>query len=628
MNRPKCVHGPVLWLAMMSLATGGAFAAKNPFFTIRVVDQATGRGVPLVELKTVNSAAWWTDSAGLVAFDEPGLMGREVFFHVSSPGYEYPKDFFENRGVKLRPVAGGRADVKIMRINIAERLYRVTGAGIYGDSVLAGRRVPLRQPGLNAQVMGQDTVIAARYRGKIYWFWGDTDRAGYPLGNFGASGATSELPGRGGLDPGVGVDLTYFTNADGFSKPMCPVPGEGLRWIESLFTLPDGSGVERLLARMANHRDLGHVNGWHLMVFNDAKAEFEPVRSWELHEGHDSAHPFRAQADGVDYFHLYPDFRVRAELGALRELTNYEAFTCVAGDGRLRGTATEIERDAAGRALYSWKAGADRLHAGRLQELLRIGKLQPGEAWLELRDLETGAPVEGGRGSVFWNDYRRRWVMIVSGKAGEIWFSEADTPTGPWVYARLVAVHGRYNFYNPTQHPFFDQDGGRLIYFEGTYTASFSSAPAKTPRYDYNQLMYRLALDDPRLELPAPVYRVKQADGTVRHWLRERIESERAWHRIEGIAFFAVPPERPRDGLVPVYSSVEGIGLLTNAPARNSQPLFFALSDSEDGNSSAVAPLAEFMSGEKDPPRCRVWKNPMTALVLDFETRPMTQTLK
>ena len=26
-----------------------------------------------------------------------------------------------------------------------------------------------------------------------------------------------------------------------------------------------------------------------------------------------------------------------------------------------------------------------------------------------------------------------------------------------------------YTFYNPTQHPFFDQDKGRQIYFEGTY---------------------------------------------------------------------------------------------------------------------------------------------------------------
>ncbi len=48
-------------------------------------------------------------------------------------------------------------------------------------------------------------------------------------------------------------------------------------------------------------------------------------------------------------------------------------------------------------------------------------------------------------------------------------------------------------------NPFFDEDGGRVIYFEGTYTASFSAAKELTPRYDYNQIMYRVKLDDVRL---------------------------------------------------------------------------------------------------------------------------------
>src|SRR5260370_42295651 len=65
-----------------------AAAQPSRYFVIQVVDDQTGRGVPLVELKTTNDAAWWTDSNGIVAFDEPGLMDREVFFHISSSGYE------------------------------------------------------------------------------------------------------------------------------------------------------------------------------------------------------------------------------------------------------------------------------------------------------------------------------------------------------------------------------------------------------------------------------------------------------------------------------------------------------------------------------------------------------------
>ena len=73
-------------------------------FVIRVVDQDTGRGVPLVELRTTGHIRVYSDSAGVVAFDEPGLLGKRVFFHISSHGYEYPKDGFGYRGVSLETV--------------------------------------------------------------------------------------------------------------------------------------------------------------------------------------------------------------------------------------------------------------------------------------------------------------------------------------------------------------------------------------------------------------------------------------------------------------------------------------------------------------------------------------------
>ena len=82
---------------------------------------------------------------------------------------------------------------------------------------------------------------------------------------------------------------------------------------------------------------------------------------------------------------------------------------------------------------------------------------------------------------------------------GEVWFSEAPTPEGPWENAVKVATHNRgstgdYSFYNPTSHPFFDQQNGRFIYFEGTYAETFSGNSNPTPLYDYNQMMYRLDL--------------------------------------------------------------------------------------------------------------------------------------
>ena len=54
-------------------------------FRIHVVEEGTGRGVPLVELRTVNQIRYVTDSNGIVAFDEPGLFNRKVFFTITQP---------------------------------------------------------------------------------------------------------------------------------------------------------------------------------------------------------------------------------------------------------------------------------------------------------------------------------------------------------------------------------------------------------------------------------------------------------------------------------------------------------------------------------------------------------------
>ncbi len=219
-----------------------ASLAGEPF-AIEVFDSRTGRGVPLVELRTVNEINYVTDSRGIVAFDEPGLMGRSVFFHVASHGYEFPKDGFGFRGKALDVVAGGRARIKIDRVNIAERLYRVIGGGIYRDSLLVGDRSPIREPVLNAQVLGSDSVLNAVFRGKVHWFWGDTNRPGYPLGNFHTPTATSKLPGDGGLDIEVGVDLDYSVDAQGFAAPSAKFDGEGPTWLDGLTVLKDRSGV-------------------------------------------------------------------------------------------------------------------------------------------------------------------------------------------------------------------------------------------------------------------------------------------------------------------------------------------------------------------------------------------------
>ena len=224
-------------LCILSIKMTATYAQdSNKYFTFKVIDQKTGRGVPLVELKTNNKICYYTDNNGIIAFYEPDLMNQEVYFHIKSHGYEYPVDGFGYRGLALKPISGDSAIIKIRRINVAERLYRITGEGRYHHSLKVGYPVPVKQPRMSGKVMGQDTYVETLFKGKIYWLWGDTDRPSYPLGNFATSGATSLPPWNGGVDPEIGVELDYFVNDRGFSKKMCPLEGPGLVWMHWLTT--------------------------------------------------------------------------------------------------------------------------------------------------------------------------------------------------------------------------------------------------------------------------------------------------------------------------------------------------------------------------------------------------------
>ena len=486
-----------------------AGAPAPSYFRIKVTDEQTGRGVPLVELRTVHNTRYYTDSNGLVAFYEPGLMGQQVFFTVSSHGYEVARDVFGYAGTALQAREGGRAVIRVRRRNIAERLYRITGAGIYRDCILLGEPVPIRQPLLNAQVVGQDSVQAVPWRGRIYWFWGDTNWPRHPLGSFRVSGATSLPPGQGGLDPKVGVDLAYFTAPDGSSKPICPMEGEGPVWIEGLLAAPDEMGRERLAARYTRMKSLGEMLEHGVVVF-DEKAEvftkravFDLKDQWRCPRGH----PLRV-GEHFLFATPYATVRVRADLKHIADPSSYEAFTCLEPGTRYDKAAARVERGPDGHLVCDWKPNTDPLTQDQERELIAAGKIKDGEASFQVQDVETGKPVEMHSGSINWNAYRKKWILIAvqaygsSSFLGEVWFAEADAPVGPWRWAKKVVTHEQYSFYNPAHHPFFDQEGGRLIYFEGTYAETFSGNPSPTPRYDYNQVMYRLDLADPRLKQP------------------------------------------------------------------------------------------------------------------------------
>ncbi len=317
--------------------------------------------------------------------------------------------------------------------------------------------------------MGQDTVQTAVYRGKTYWFFGDTDRPAFPLGNFHTTGATSPPPA--GLKPEVGVDLTYFADGHGFVRPMVDMKAGTPIWIDALMVV-DHAGQSRLLARYARRR-LGHAGD---------RRRPAPV----------GRRPRAVRAPGQ-----VPDRRgaAAAQQGPCGSTT--------AGTT----TSTSPTRWARVRVLADWDHVTDPA----------AYEAYDGTAWHRggkearpspLRSAADDKPVRPHAGTISWNAYRKRWVMLLeqqggTSNIGEMWYAEADHPEGPWGPAVKVATHAAKDdnddFYNPMQHPEWDAEGGRVIYFEGTYVNTFSGNPFATPRYNYNQLVYRLDLADERL---------------------------------------------------------------------------------------------------------------------------------
>jgi len=661
------MHG-FLGLATLLAADGSSShstsSLQNQFYRIQVVDAATGRGVPLVELETTNLIRLVTDSNGVVAFYEPGLMGRKVYFHIKSHGYEYPKDGFGNRGKAFDITPGGSAIVKMKRLNIAERLYRVTGQGIYRDSVLTGQAVPVKNPAVNGLVMGQDSVQTCFYRDRLYWFWGDTSRPSYPLGHFATAGAASFLPEQGGLDPALGVDLDYFVDETGFSKKMFPMSEPGMIWIDGVITAVDSSGRERMLTMYARMKSLGEAKERGIGIFNDTTQRFERL----VQSGPDFllfrgvGHPISIGLADEPYYYFATPFplavrmRVKASWDFIIDPNKYEIFTAL--QYRKKRNLLSKRSYVQGQMPYRWIQTSELLgddsHKAELIKALEDEKKSDSN----LYDIETGKAVLPHGGSVYWNAYRQKWIMITvqsfgeSSMLGEVWYAESDTPLGPWGYARKIVTHDKYSFYNPKHHPYFDQENGRLIYFEGTYSHTFSgSKEAATAYYDYNQIMYRLDLADERLCLPAAIYQLRITKGEIKYLSGGEVARQEIGGQIESVSFFAFPPDRKYKGLIPIYSQKiktgerEVISLRKKPTFQSSKPFFYAIPATSENKNSMIALLYEYRNrktgsrlystDEKlqqerwkraEEPLCRVWKNPYERNnIYDWLAKPLAK---
>jgi len=569
----------------------GAVPGRAECQAIRVFDHDNQRGVPLARLSAFGED-YWTDSQGMIAYCNPDHLGSSVIFDYFSHGYAL---LAGGTQVTLPTSKGGTAQVELKRTNIAERLYRLIGGGIYRDSTLLGLKAPLKSPNLLAQVLGSDTASTTIYKGKLFWMWQDTDRVSYTLGNFRGTAATSVLPSAGGLSQNVGVDFTYFVGSDGFAAPMCPNCDALPIWMSGIVSVPDAGGNEKLYAGYANVNGQGALQEAGLAVFDDTKQSFDVVLkdfAGKTDFQRPDGHPYKI-THGTQKYVYYGALRIPAAAEAFTNPAKYEQFTPYGAAG-----SSELQHTQDGRLDYAFRAGGHTFSSDQLKAASVPADQDIGGHDLSLSD---GKGITFTQRSTTWNAYRKRFAGIaqqVGGSSsfiGEIWHSEADTPLGPWVYAQKIITHDNYTFYNTFHHPEFDR--GRFLFLEGTYTASYTNNPSPTPRYNYNQILYRVDLEDTRLVMPVAVYDISptgSGDFVTKLGLTRTAGSLTA-------AFLA--PDRPFSGAQPVAWSGPACApkralVLGEKPA--TAPLFYALPANTASPPPHTVPLYQYdnASGE------------------------------
>jgi len=446
------------FLTLFRFLTGKSQAVEP--CRIEMVERGSGWPVPLVELKTTHGVKFVSDNAGIIAFDLPELMDRETWVEVHSHGYGVAADGFGMRGRRFTPQPGGTFRIEVDRQNVARRLGRLTGAGLFAESRKCGLEPGPEESG----VMGCDSVQTAVHQGKLFWAWGDTQLPHYPLGVFDMTSATTGVAPLASFEPPLRLPFNYFRDSKGLPRGVAKMPGAGPTWVSAYTDLPDKTGAGRLVGTYMKVRGFLEAYERGLCVWNEATASFDrrrvlwtksagPATAPPAPDGHPAFWQDEAGKRWVYFGNPFPFLRCPATFEAWENPETWEVL----------GPQTSLT-DAAG-----------------------------------------GPPVTPHTGSIAWNAWRKRWVTVflqANGKPsrmGELWYAEAPHPTGPWGPAVKVLTHDNYTFYNPRLHAEFSAPDSPVLIFEGTYTAEFADKPEPTPRWNYNQVLYRLDLDDPVL---------------------------------------------------------------------------------------------------------------------------------
>ncbi len=303
--------------------------------------------------------------------------------------------------------------------------------------------------------MGSDSVQMIPYRGKLFWIWGDTNLAHYPLGNFHVTAATSPIPDRDKERDtqstiGDALNLTYFVDKEtGRPKKILPDAAPGAVWLFGAFTFQDEHHNELLIAHYSRHLSLGNMVEHGIAIWNDEKEVFEKkvtfdiLNNWQHPRGQ-AVHVKQPEGEFIYFVESFANTRVRANLDDILDPSQYQSLVWNAESKS-----------------YQWQSALPpTTQKDELAKLL-ANEMNASDSRYNLEF--NGQSIVIHRSSIQWNDYRRRWVLIGNemnrnndpSHLGEVWFAESESIEGPWTNATKIATHPKQSFYNPRQHPVF-----------------------------------------------------------------------------------------------------------------------------------------------------------------------------
>ncbi len=295
---------------------------------------------------------------------------------------------------------------------------------------------------------------------RILWTWGDTTLPGYPLGLFHMTGAITSLKPFDRLEPPIKPAFTYFRDEQQKVRVIAQMPGEGPTWLGGYVAVRDVHGREHRMATYEKIKPPLSVYEIGFCEWNDSKGSFEHRATlWKQTDGPEkppafpTGHVFEwKDAEGQSWLlcgHGIPDLKIPATYESFIDPTKWIAL--------------------------------------------------PSQSQISTTD---GNTIKAHRGSIAWNAAIGKWVFAftqmdgTTSFLGEVWLAISDSPLGPFANAIHVATHDKYTFYNVMQHPELTTQIPNALLFEGTYTNTFSGNQSFKPRHDYNQMLYRVDLDD------------------------------------------------------------------------------------------------------------------------------------